>query len=77
MWAGSPPNLLFILDKNGDDVPDGEAEIVLDGWGAQDQHETLNSFTWGPDGWMYGCQGVFTQSKVGKLRHAGRPSVSP
>ncbi|MCA9269995.1 MAG: dehydrogenase, partial [Planctomycetales bacterium] len=66
VWVGSPPNLLFIPDKNGDDVPDGDAQVVLDGWGAQDQHETLNSFTWGPDGWLYGCQGVFTHSKVGK-----------
>jgi len=66
VWVGSPPNLLFIPDKDGDDVPDGEAEVVLDGWGAQDQHETLNSFIWGPDGWLYGCHGVFTHSKVGK-----------
>ena len=32
----------------------------------QDTHETLNSFTWGPDGWLYGCHGVFTHSRVGK-----------
>ena len=40
--------------------------ILLDGWGYQDTHETLNSFTWGPDGWLYGNQGVFTQSHIGK-----------
>ena len=34
--------------------------------GVQDTHETLNSFTWGPDGWLYGCHGVFTHSRVGK-----------
>ncbi|MEQ1748550.1 MAG: PVC-type heme-binding CxxCH protein, partial [Prosthecobacter sp.] len=33
---------------------------------SQDTHETLNSFIWGPDGWLYGCHGVFTHSKVGK-----------
>jgi putative membrane-bound dehydrogenase-like protein len=65
VWVGTPPNLLFIPDKNGDDIPDGEPEIVLDGWGAEDTHETLNSFIWGPDGWLYGTQGVFTNSKVG------------
>ncbi|HBJ83221.1 MAG TPA: hypothetical protein DDZ88_04975 [Verrucomicrobiales bacterium] len=43
-----------------------EARILLDGWGSQDTHETLNSFIWGPDGWLYGCHGVFTHSKVGK-----------
>ena len=40
--------------------------VVLDGWGYQDTHETLNAFIWGPDGWLYGCHGVFTHSKVGK-----------
>jgi putative heme-binding domain-containing protein len=39
---------------------------VLDGWGWQDTHETLNSFVWGPDGWLYGNQGVFTHSNVGR-----------
>jgi putative membrane-bound dehydrogenase-like protein len=66
VWVGSPPNLLFIPDRNGDDIPDAEAEIVLDGWGRQDRHETMNSFMWGPDGWLYGLHGVFTHSKVGK-----------
>ncbi|MEQ1861126.1 MAG: PVC-type heme-binding CxxCH protein [Chthoniobacteraceae bacterium] len=66
VWVGTPPNLLFIADKNGDDVPDGEPEIVLDGWEHQDMHETLNSFNWGPDGWLYGTHGVFTFSNVGK-----------
>src|SRR5687768_6441680 len=60
VWVGSPPYLLFIPDKNRDDIPDGSPEPVLDGWGHQDTHETLNSFVWGPDGWLYGNQGVFT-----------------
>lgn len=42
------------------------AYALLDGWGSQDTHETLNSFIWGPDGWLYGCHGVFTHSLVGK-----------
>lgn len=66
VWLGSPPNLVFIPDADGDDKPDGEAQILLDGWGIRDRHETLNSFIWGPDGWLYGCHGVFTHSKVGK-----------
>ncbi len=65
-WVGAPPYLLFIPDKDGDDKPDGPAEILLDGWGHRDTHETLNAFTWGPDGWLYGCHGVFTYSSVGK-----------
>ncbi len=66
VYLGSPPNLLFIPDANGDGVPDGESRILLDGWGTHDRHETLNSFIWGPDGWLYGCHGVFTRSNVGK-----------
>ncbi|MEZ6045224.1 MAG: hypothetical protein R3C11_06500 [Planctomycetaceae bacterium] len=57
---------MFIPDKDGDDVPDGEPQILLDGWGYHDTHETLNAFIWGPDGWLYGCHGVFTHSRVGK-----------
>ncbi|MBI3854735.1 MAG: hypothetical protein HY293_03490 [Planctomycetes bacterium] len=66
VWVGSPPGLLFIPDKDHDDKPDGPPQTILDGWGHHDQHETLNSFIWGPDGWLYGCHGVFTHSKVGK-----------
>ena len=66
VWIGAAPNLLFVPDKDGDLKPDGPAEIVLDGFGWQDTHETLNAFNWGPDGWLYGTHGVFTHSKVGK-----------
>ena len=65
VWVGAPPNLLFIPDRNGDDVPDAEPVKVLDGWGNDDTHETLNDFSWGLDGWLYGTQGIFTNSKVG------------
>lgn len=70
VWVGAAPELLFIADKNGDDVPDGDPAVLLDGWGLQDTHETLNSFTWGPDGWLYGNQGVFCHSRIGKPRTA-------
>ena len=66
VFVGSPPNLTFIPDADGDDKPDGPPQVLLDGWGFNDRHETLNSFIWGPDGWLYGCHGVFTQSQVGK-----------
>ncbi len=66
VWVGAAPELLFIPDANGDDTPDGPPQVLLDGWAYQDTHETLNSFIWGPDGWLYGCHGVFTHSRVGK-----------
>ncbi len=86
VWVGAAPYLMFIPDRNGDDIPDDSpvkpgvptapvqfpkdvplgATVLLDGFGWQDTHETLNAFIWGPDGWLYGCHGVFTHSKVGK-----------
>ena len=32
VWAMCPPQLLFIPDRDGDDVPDGPPEVVLDGF---------------------------------------------
>ncbi|MCS7023050.1 MAG: DUF1080 domain-containing protein [Gemmataceae bacterium] len=66
VWVGAAPYLLFIPHDEKTDTPAGEPRILLDGWGWQDTHETLNSFVWGPDGWLYGCHGVFTHSNVGK-----------
>lgn len=66
VWIGAAPELLFIPDRNSDDIPDGPAQVLLDGFGFGDTHETLNSFVWGPDGWLYGTQGVFNTSSVGK-----------
>lgn len=66
VWVGAAPYLLFIPDRDGDDRPDGAPQVLLDGWGYDDTHETLNSFIWGPDGWLYGNQGIFVSSQVGK-----------
>jgi putative membrane-bound dehydrogenase-like protein len=67
VYLGAAPYLLFVPVENWNDPkPKGTPEVLLDGWGLQDTHETLNTFHWGPDGWLYGCHGVFTQSAVGK-----------
>src|SRR5207253_3265833 len=66
VWIGAAPCLMFVPMKDGEDKPSGPPQILLDGWGYEDTHETLNTFTWGPDGWLYGCHGVFTHSRVGK-----------
>jgi putative membrane-bound dehydrogenase-like protein len=66
VWIGAAPAFLFVPDRDDDLVPDGPPEVLLDGWGYQDTHETLNAFLWGPDGWLYGCHGVFTHSRVGR-----------
>ncbi|MEZ6123225.1 MAG: DUF6807 family protein [Planctomycetaceae bacterium] len=73
LWLGAPPNLLFVPDRNSDDVADmDDIEVRLTGWGIRDRHETLNSFLWGPDGWLYGCQGYATPSMVGRPKDRGR-----
>ena len=66
VWVGAAPELLFIPDRNRDDIPEGPPEVLLDGFGYQDTHECLNSFMWGPDGWLYGNQGVFNYAQIGK-----------
>ncbi len=66
VWVGAAPYLLFIPIEHGTDRPAGPPQVLLDGWGYQDTHEMLNTFTWGPDGWLYGTHGVFTHSNVGK-----------
>jgi putative membrane-bound dehydrogenase-like protein len=65
VWVGAAPYLYFIPVAEGDSPkPAGKPQAVLEGWGWQDTHETLNTFRWGPDGWLYGCHGVFTHSHV-------------
>jgi putative membrane-bound dehydrogenase-like protein len=66
VWVGAAPYLMFIPIDASTDRPAGEPRVLLDGFGYQDTHETLNTFTWGPDGWLYGTHGVFTHSNVGK-----------
>lgn len=74
VWATCLPNLVFIPDRNGDDVPDGEPEVKLDGFDhAGARHTMANGLKWGPDGWLYGRQGILGTSKVGP---PGTPSDS-
>jgi putative membrane-bound dehydrogenase-like protein len=66
VWVCATPRLLFIPDRDGNDRPDGPPEVVLDGWDLKAQHNVFNSLTWGPDGWLYGCNGILSNSRVGK-----------
>ena len=45
-------------------------EVVVTGFGRDDTHELPNSLTWGPDGWLYGLNGVFNHSHVKQQRTA-------
>jgi len=68
VWIGAAPYLMFVPVEDWDNPkPAGDPRILLDGWNyTADTHEVLNTFTWGPDGWLYGCHGVFCPSFVGK-----------
>jgi putative membrane-bound dehydrogenase-like protein len=66
VWIGAAPYFMFVPVRPGEDKPAGKPQILLDGWHWEDTHETLNAFCWGPDGWLYGCHGVFTHSRAGK-----------
>src|SRR5207302_2792402 len=39
----NPPYLLFYPDRNNDDVPDGDPEVLLEGFGLEDTHSVSNS----------------------------------
>ena len=66
VWVTAAPHLLFIPDRDGDDVPDGEPEVLLDGFNhATVRHNFVNGPRWGPDGWLYGRHGILATSYVG------------
>jgi putative membrane-bound dehydrogenase-like protein len=58
------PYLLFYSDRDRDDRPDGDPEVLLSGFGMEDAHSVANSLTWGPDGWLYGLQGSTVTARV-------------
>lgn len=66
VWALCPPHLLFLPDADGDDVPDGEPIVMLDGWDdSEARHNFVNGLRWGPDGWLYGRNGILATCNVG------------
>ena len=58
------PYLLFYPDRNRDDEPDSDPEVLLTGFGMEDAHSVANSLTFGPDGWLYGCQGSTVTANI-------------
>jgi putative membrane-bound dehydrogenase-like protein len=66
VWLCSTPNLLFIPLKPNSDEPAGPPVVVLDGWDLKAKHNVFNQLVWGPDGWLYGCNGILSNSRVGK-----------
>lgn len=73
VWALCPPKLLFIPDKDQDDKPDGEPIVIVEGFdiGQANRHNFANGLRWGPDGWLYGRNGIT------HVAHVGKPGTSP
>jgi putative membrane-bound dehydrogenase-like protein len=66
VWLCATPDLLFVPVRPGEDRPAGPPEVVLDGWDLKARHNVFNSLTWGPDGWLYGCNGILSNSRIGR-----------
>jgi putative membrane-bound dehydrogenase-like protein len=63
VWVANAPDILF-YHLGPDGKAAGKPEVVVTGFGRHDTHELPNSLTWGPDGWLYGLNGVFNRSVV-------------
>lgn len=74
VWLMCPPQALFIPDRNHDDIPDGEPEVVIDGFtvAKDNYHNFANGLRFGPDGWLYGRCG---HSCPGMLGVPGTPEA--
>jgi putative heme-binding domain-containing protein len=66
VYVTNPPYLLFYPDRNGDDIPDSDPDVLLEGFGIEDSHSVINSLRFGPDGWLYGAQGSTVTAAVRK-----------
>jgi putative membrane-bound dehydrogenase-like protein len=75
VFVVQPPYLLFYPDRNADDVPDGNPEVLLLGFGMEDTHSLANSLQWGPDGWLYGAAGSTSTCRI--RNPAGKPTDPP
>ncbi|MFN8705423.1 MAG: PVC-type heme-binding CxxCH protein, partial [Planctomyces sp.] len=65
LWILHDGTLSFIPDRNGDDIPDSEPVVQLDGWSKDCGHNFVSGLIWGPDGWLYGRHGIVDTSRPG------------
>jgi putative heme-binding domain-containing protein len=63
VWVSNSPDILYYPIAS-DGKTAGAPQVVVTGFGRHDTHEMPNTFTWGPDGWLYGLNGVFNPSVV-------------
>ena len=63
VYIGQGTELLELRDLDGDGVAE-KRKVLLSGFGNGDSHQTINSFSWSPDGELWFCQGDGIQSRV-------------
>ncbi|MGB7326566.1 MAG: PVC-type heme-binding CxxCH protein [Rubripirellula sp.] len=68
VWLMCPPKLIFIPDRDHDDIPDNDGEVILDGFtvAQANYHNFANGLQFGPDGWLYGRCGGSCPGRIGK-----------
>ena len=77
IYVGQAPDMYFYpITETPNGPKAGERKTLLTGFGLDDKHELLNSFCWGPDGWMYMTEGVFTHSKVKNMALPDEPPIT-
>ncbi|MBI2804222.1 MAG: c-type cytochrome [Planctomycetes bacterium] len=64
VWVANSPDILYYPFQDFAGAKLGKPQVVVTGFGRFDTHELPNSLTWGPDGWLYGLNGVFNRSVV-------------
>jgi len=63
VYVCDEPNLLKLTDKDGDLKAD-DVEIMLHGFGTEDNHHFISGFQWGPCGRLFFGQGLFLNTQV-------------
>ncbi|MDA1049704.1 MAG: c-type cytochrome [Planctomycetota bacterium] len=73
VFVMNPPYLLFYPDADKDDVPDGDPEVLLEGFGIEDPHSVAANLRWGPDGWIYASQGSTVTGQIKRYGSKEKP----
>lgn len=63
VYLTQAPDFVFLQDTDGDGRADVR-KLLLSGFGTEDSHHTLNTYTWGPDGALYMHMGTFLHTQV-------------
>ena len=79
VFVGQAPYLLFYPDRDRDDRPDGDPEVLLTGLRPPGRpRDGQLDAAWGPDGWLYGAQGSTVTARIrGVEFQQGDLAVSP